>query len=83
MAYLSFTAPFPLPLLLPFTPFQVDSRPRHLKMEEPAPSLADTSPSLSGLPKLEGPEQPIEPPDGGFDAWLQVLGAFIFYIGSW
>lgn len=46
--------------------------------EKPTETLPGTTLEAQTTEKPVGP-----PPDGGFAAWLQVLGAFLLFFNSW
>lgn len=55
---------------------------------EKAPSQVESPKVLSGSYILSENEaaalaQPPPPPNGGFNAWLQVFGAFFLFFNSW
>ncbi|KAI2467581.1 MFS general substrate transporter [Annulohypoxylon bovei var. microspora] len=43
--------------------------------------VSDSQGTLTSAPL--GPPKPVEVPDGGLDAWLQVFGAFVIMIATW
>lgn len=51
----------------------------NVDIEKDAPPPAQPSPAQAPAP----PAGPPPPPNGGLQAWLQVLGAFFFVLNTW